>query len=169
MQTGEVKEEREIHEKQINDIKMSPDGTHFITASSDKTAKLVDTQTLEVSCLSCHGGSCHLHVLGGNLCVPCCGDGRVVLPESPVGVCVHSASCLSVQVLKTYQSDRPINSADISPIFDHIVLGGGQEASQVRPKQLQSARWRARCRSIQGMRRHGACPAARQLASQHDG
>jgi translation initiation factor 3 subunit I len=36
------------------------------------------------------------------------------------------------QVLKTYQSDRPINSADISPIFDHVVLGGGQEASQVR-------------------------------------
>lgn len=87
MQTGEVKEEREIHEKQINDIKMSPDGTHFITASSDKTAKLVDTQTLEVSCLSCHGGPCHPHVLGGNLCVPllwgwaCCASrisGRLV-------------------------------------------------------------------------------------------
>jgi len=43
-QTGEVKEEKQLHEKQINDLKMSPDGTHFITASSDKTAKLVDTQ-----------------------------------------------------------------------------------------------------------------------------
>ena len=82
---------------------------------------------------------------------------------------LHSRACLSVQVLKTYQSDRPINSADISPIFDHIVLGGGQEASQVRPKRLQSARCRAECRSIQGMRRHGACPAAKQKAVQHDG
>lgn len=48
LQTGQVKEEKEVHEKQINDLKMAPDGTHFITASSDKTAKLVDTQTLEV-------------------------------------------------------------------------------------------------------------------------
>lgn len=69
-----------MHEKQISDLKLSVDGTHFITASADKTAKLVDTQTLEV--------------------------------------------------LKTYQSDRPMNSADISPIFDHVVVGGGQEASQ---------------------------------------
>lgn len=81
VETGQVKEEKEIHERQINDLKMAPDGTHFITASSDKTAKLVDTQTLEV--------------------------------------------------LKTYQSDRPMNSADISPIFDHVIVGGGQEASQV--------------------------------------
>jgi WD40 repeat protein len=110
MQTGEVKEERDIHEKQINDIKMSPDGTHFITASSDKTAKLVDTQTLEVSCLSCHGGSCHLHVLGGNLCVPCCGDGRVVLPESPVGLCVHSASFEDMSICPGAE-DLPIRSA----------------------------------------------------------
>lgn len=48
VQTGQVKEEKEIHEKQINDMKMAVDGTHFVTASSDKTAKLVDTQTLEV-------------------------------------------------------------------------------------------------------------------------
>jgi len=34
-------------------------------------------------------------------------------------------------VLKTYKTDRPVNSADISPIFDHILIGGGQEASQV--------------------------------------
>jgi WD40 repeat protein len=67
VQTGEVKEEKELHEKQINDIKMSPDGTHFITASSDKTAKLVDTQTLEVSSLSRHRGSCHMNKLSGKL------------------------------------------------------------------------------------------------------
>jgi len=81
VETGDLKEERKIHDGQINDLKMSQDGTHFITASSDKSAKLIDTQTLEI--------------------------------------------------LKTYQSDRPMNSADISPIFDHVVVGGGQEASQV--------------------------------------
>lgn len=44
MQTGDLKEERKIHDGQINDLKMSQDGTHFITASSDKSAKLIDTQ-----------------------------------------------------------------------------------------------------------------------------
>ena len=39
-----MKEEKEIHKKQINDIKLSQDGTHFITASADNSCKLVDTQ-----------------------------------------------------------------------------------------------------------------------------
>lgn len=81
VETGQVKEERLVHDSQINDIRFSADGTHFVTASADLSAKLIDTLTLEV--------------------------------------------------LKTYKTDRPVNSADISPIFDHILIGGGQEASQV--------------------------------------
>ena len=33
--------------------------------------------------------------------------------------------------LKTYTSDRPLNAAAISPLMDHVVLGGGQEAMAV--------------------------------------
>ncbi len=40
--------------------------------------------------------------------------------------CAHT-----LQHLKTYKSERPVNSASISPIRDHIVLGGGEEAMQV--------------------------------------
>ncbi len=43
-QTGEVKEEKKVHDAQINDLKMSADGTHFITASADRSAKLIDSQ-----------------------------------------------------------------------------------------------------------------------------
>ena len=46
-QTGKVKEETEVHGGQINDIRFSADGTHFVTASADMTAKLIDTSTLE--------------------------------------------------------------------------------------------------------------------------
>ena len=50
----------------------------------------------------------------------------------------------SAQVLKTYKTDRPVNSADISPIFDHILIGGGQEASQVcRCNATLAAHWRS--------------------------
>ena len=33
--------------------------------------------------------------------------------------------------LKTYTTERPINSAAISPLKDHVILGGGQEAIEV--------------------------------------
>jgi len=33
--------------------------------------------------------------------------------------------------LKTYKTERPVNSASMSPIRDHVVLGGGQEAIEV--------------------------------------
>lgn len=60
---------------------MSKDGSMFITASKDHTAKLFDTDTL--------------------------------------------------MLLKTYKTERPINSAALSPIYDHVALGGGQDAMDV--------------------------------------
>lgn len=35
------------------------------------------------------------------------------------------------QEMKVYKSDRPLNSAAISPNREHIVMGGGQEARDV--------------------------------------
>jgi translation initiation factor 3 subunit I len=63
-------------------LQMSPDGSYVITASLDKTAKLVDLVSLET--------------------------------------------------LKTYKTGRFVQSAAISPLYDHVLLGGGQDASQVR-------------------------------------
>lgn len=37
----------------------------------------------------------------------------------------------TLQYLKTYKTDRPVNSASISPLKEHICLGGGQEAMDV--------------------------------------
>ncbi len=37
----------------------------------------------------------------------------------------------TLDCLKTYQTERPVNSACISPTADHVVLGGGQEAMDV--------------------------------------
>lgn len=36
----------------------------------------------------------------------------------------------TLKCLKTYKTDRPVNSASISPKFDHVVLGGGQVTCQ---------------------------------------
>ena len=44
LQTGKCLLEKQIHEKHIMDLQMSTDLTHIVTASNDRTAKLVDTQ-----------------------------------------------------------------------------------------------------------------------------
>lgn len=41
-------EEKQLHEGSIMDMRFSADMTHFLTASNDKTAALVDARTLEV-------------------------------------------------------------------------------------------------------------------------
>jgi len=80
-ETGKVLETVEAHEKMVQDLEMSTDGTCFLTASLDKTAKLWDSSTLEC--------------------------------------------------IKTYNGGRPLNTCTMSPLLEHIILGGGQDASQV--------------------------------------
>jgi len=50
----------------------------------------------------------------------------------------------TLQHLKTYQSERPVNSAAISPIRDHIVLGGGEEAIQVTQTGAQQGQFESK-------------------------
>jgi translation initiation factor 3 subunit I len=69
-QMGKILNSVNDHTGSINDMQMSKDGTMFITASKDNTAKLFDTDSL--------------------MC------------------------------LKTYKTERPVNSAAVSPIFDHV-------------------------------------------------
>jgi translation initiation factor 3 subunit I len=79
--TGKIVQTLKEHTAAVQSIQFNHDKTMFITASSDFTAKLFDTETFKV--------------------------------------------------LKVYQTERPVNSAAISPLFEHVMLGGGQEASAV--------------------------------------
>jgi translation initiation factor 3 subunit I len=94
VETGKLLQTESVHEKSINDLRWSQDGTHFITASTDKSAKLVDADTFEI--------------------------------------------------IKVYQTERPVNSADINPIFNHIVLGGGQDASQVTTTSSRAGKFESK-------------------------
>jgi translation initiation factor 3 subunit I len=48
VETGKLLLENRIHDGDIRDMKASQDGTHFITSSTDKTAKVVDALDLTV-------------------------------------------------------------------------------------------------------------------------
>ncbi|KAL1518246.1 hypothetical protein ABEB36_001895 [Hypothenemus hampei] len=82
------------HDQLINDMQWNKDGTMFITASKDHTAKLFDAETL--------------------------------------------------MLLKTYKTERPVNSAAISPIAEHVVLGGGQEAMEVTTTSSRAGKFDSR-------------------------
>lgn len=82
------------HMGSINDMQMSKNGTMFITASKDSTAKLFGTEDL--------------------------------------------------LLLKTYKTERPVNSASLSPILDHVILGGGQEASEVTTTSTRAGKFDCR-------------------------
>lgn len=82
------------HTAGINDMQLNKDGTMFVTASKDTSAKLFDSDSL--------------------MC------------------------------LKTYKTERPVNSAAISPILDHVVLGGGQDAMEVTTTSTKAGKFDSR-------------------------
>lgn len=50
----------------------------------------------------------------------------------------------TLEPLKMYKTERPVNSASISPLHDHVVLGGGQEAMQVTTTSTRIGKFDAR-------------------------
>jgi len=94
--TGEQLDNTQVHEldAMITDIQWSPDRTYFITASKDKSAKLINAADLEV--------------------------------------------------MKTYVSDTPLNSASITPRKDYVILGGGQAAMDVTTTSARQGKFEAR-------------------------
>ncbi|XP_043938455.1 eukaryotic translation initiation factor 3 subunit I [Protopterus annectens] len=51
---------------------------------------------------------------------------------------------VSLDHVKTFRTERPVNSAALSPILDHVVLGGGQEAMDVTTTSTRIGKFEAR-------------------------
>ncbi|KAI9217215.1 WD40-repeat-containing domain protein [Blastocladiella britannica] len=49
-----------------------------------------------------------------------------------------------LNVIKTYKTTRPINSAALCPHKEHVILGGGQDAAQVTQTSDKSGKFEAR-------------------------
>ncbi|KAK6041487.1 WD domain, G-beta repeat protein [Cooperia oncophora] len=70
-------------------------------------------------------------------------DGAFVISSSKD----KTAALLDVYTLdnlKQYRSERPVNSACISPIRDHICLGGGEDAMQVTQTAVSAGHFEAK-------------------------
>ena len=89
--TGKLLNSVKLHDKSIQMMDMDKEGNTLITASLDKTSKLIDADTFEV--------------------------------------------------LKTYACDRPLNTATVSPLKDHVCCGGGQDAASVTTTAGQAGKF----------------------------
>lgn len=58
-QTGALLLEKQVHDDAIQDMQLSPDGAYAITASLDKTSKLIDLDEFEVRPRCMHRQACH--------------------------------------------------------------------------------------------------------------
>ncbi|VVA17498.1 PREDICTED: eukaryotic [Prunus dulcis] len=96
-ETGKLLKEndKEVgHKKAITSLAKSVDGSHFLTGSLDKSAKLWDIRMLTL--------------------------------------------------IKTYVTERPVNAVALSPLLDHVVLGGGQDASAVTTTDHRAGKFEAK-------------------------
>ena len=86
--------------------------------------------------------------------------------------------CETLEHLKTYVTDRPVNAAIISPIREHIILGGGQDAMSVTTTSSKAGKFDSKIyhkvfeEEIGGIRGHfgpinslAFCPDGRSFTS----
>ncbi|GLT56767.1 hypothetical protein SLA2020_297860 [Shorea laevis] len=92
--TGKLLKEETGHKKTITSLAKAADGSHFLTGSLDKSAKLWDSRTLTL--------------------------------------------------IKMYVTERPLNAVAMSPLLDHVVLGGGQDASAVTTTDHRAGKFEAK-------------------------
>merc|ERR1711879_894247 len=50
----------------------------------------------------------------------------------------------TMECIKKYQTERPVNSASLSPLYDHVVLGGGQDAMDVTTSSTKVGKFEAK-------------------------
>lgn len=56
----------------------------------------------------------------------------------------HLVDCATMKVLKTYESDCPLNCSTITPLKEFVILGGGQAAKDVTTTGANEGKFEAR-------------------------
>jgi len=76
---------------------------------------------------------------------------RITLDKHRLFFITASNDCTSklydgktLKVLKTYDTGRPVNAASISPLKEHIIVGGGQSAEAVTTSRMDSSQFKVR-------------------------
>eukprot|EP00161_Ancyromonas_sigmoides_P024989 TRINITY_DN827_c0_g1_i1.p1 TRINITY_DN827_c0_g1~~TRINITY_DN827_c0_g1_i1.p1 ORF type:complete len:365 (-),score=212.44 TRINITY_DN827_c0_g1_i1:21-1028(-) len=111
------------HTKAITSAVWGPLNTHIFTSSEDGTVRLWDPKT------GSQTGEITDHTKGVNE-IQFAKDYSTFITASAD----HTArlyDTATLKCLKVYETERPVNSAAMSPLMDHVIVGGGQDAASV--------------------------------------
>jgi len=104
-------------------------GEHIICGAEDGTVRKFDVKSgEEIACVREHAGAINDLQIAPN---------KVHFITASADKTAKLWDLEDMSILKTFKTERPVNSAAISPLMDHIVLGGGQDASQVTTTTTQ--------------------------------
>jgi translation initiation factor 3 subunit I len=127
----------EGHSGTITRVQWYPTRQYIITTSADRTIRKWDAETgTEIDCIeAAHKGD-----------ITDCQWS----PDSQMFI-TSSKDCTAklwdfhnFKLMKTFTTENPINSATISTAFPHVLLGGGQEASQVTTTSDRAGKFEAK-------------------------
>jgi len=108
----------------------------IITANEDGTVRTFDTETAkEMNCIFAHEKQVSdIHYDKYKiLFITASKDGTAKLWDSR-----------AVQPIKTFDVGRPLNAAAISPLMDHVIVGGGESAMEVTLTAASSEQFKVR-------------------------
>uniref|UniRef100_A0AAV1TRV1 Eukaryotic translation initiation factor 3 subunit I n=1 Tax=Peronospora matthiolae TaxID=2874970 RepID=A0AAV1TRV1_9STRA len=124
------------HEGRITGAYWMPLNKAILTTGGDGTVKLFDPKTGAL--LETH----EVHV--GEITNLTFNKSKTLAITSSKDNTAKLLDVETMKVLKVYETDRPVNSAAISPIKEHVVLGGGQEAISVTTTSGRVGKFEAR-------------------------
>jgi translation initiation factor 3 subunit I len=111
------------HQGNINEALWGSLNQTIISAGDDGTVRLWDVETGK-EVLKVHDHKKAIRSLQFSK-----DRSMVITASSDHTAKLYDAKTLTL--MKTYTSDRPLNSAAISPILNHVIVGGGQDAMSV--------------------------------------
>jgi len=124
------------NEAKIMQALWSPLGDSILTSNEDGTIRVYDTRTGEQTVqISDHTKSV-MHIAYSRdtlFFISASKDGTSRLYDSK-----------TYKLLKTYSTGRPINTADISPLKEEVLVGGGQSAESVTTTRVDSSQFKVK-------------------------
>lgn len=124
------------HEKKINHAVWGPLNKTIISCSDDCTIRIWDAETgKQLQCVQAHTKEINRIQLSK--------DGYQLVSASAD----YSAKLWDIRdmtCLKTYDTTRPVRDAAISPLMDHVIVGGGQAAHLVTTTVSRSGQFQVR-------------------------
>ena len=116
----------------INGALWSPLNASVITAGDDGYLRLFDLEEQEIKAVQIHKKSINSIAYSKD---------KTMIITASADMTSKIIDARTFEVIKTFQSDRNLNGASISPILNHVIMAGGEDALDVMHSSAKQGRF----------------------------